>query len=89
MVGEGFRFGYKAAGDTAALQRLGTELGIAIKVVDLVQLAAAADNKPISSSTVSHQASDQFRIHLHELSPVAPSAVRLQGSNSMSVRLAF
>lgn len=51
VVGEGFRFGYKAAGDTAALQRLGTELGIAIKVVDLVQLAAAADNKPISSST--------------------------------------
>lgn len=35
-MGEGFRFGYKAKGDTEALQQLGRDHGIAVSVVSLV-----------------------------------------------------
>ena len=53
VVGEGFRFGYKAKGDTRALQRLAAERGLAVRVVDLVQLGAADVDDAISSSKVS------------------------------------
>ena len=36
VVGEGFRFGYKAKGDTETLQQLGRDHGIAVSVVSLV-----------------------------------------------------
>ena len=36
VVGEGFRFGYKAMGDTETLQQLGRDYGIAVSVVSLV-----------------------------------------------------
>ena len=35
-MGEGFRFGYKAKGDTEALQQLGRDHGTAVSVVSLV-----------------------------------------------------
>ena len=35
-MGEGFRFGYKAAGDTAALLELGAAQGLEVSVVSLV-----------------------------------------------------
>ena len=51
VVGKGFRFGYRAAGDTAALEQLGRQLGLTVEVVDLVQRATATDDI-ISSSKV-------------------------------------
>lgn len=41
VVGEGFRFGYKASGDTSMLQELGQRYGIQVSVVQLVGSAAA------------------------------------------------
>lgn len=37
VVGKGFRFGYKASGDTEALQTLGAQYGLKVSVVDLIQ----------------------------------------------------
>ncbi len=37
VVGKGFRFGYKASGDTEVLQTLGAQYGLKVSVVDLVQ----------------------------------------------------
>ena len=41
VVGEGFRFGYKAAGGTETLQQLGKDHGIAVSVVSLVSQGCA------------------------------------------------
>ena len=35
-MGEGYRFGYRASGDTAALQELGGAAGLRVVVADLV-----------------------------------------------------
>ena len=43
VVGEGFRFGYKAAGDTAALLSLGQQYDLDVSVVNLV--AASGEDK--------------------------------------------
>jgi FAD synthase len=40
-VGEGFRFGYEAAGDTAALHMLGQQYGMKVSVVQLVESGSA------------------------------------------------
>jgi hypothetical protein len=37
VVGKGFRFGYKAAGDTEALLSLGAKYNLDVSVVDLVE----------------------------------------------------
>lgn len=39
VVGEGFRFGYKAAGDTQMLQELGAAHSVNVSVVSLVSSA--------------------------------------------------
>lgn len=36
VVGEGYRFGYRAAGDTATLQSLGAAAGLRVVVADLI-----------------------------------------------------
>lgn len=36
VVGKGFRFGYKALGDTQSLLSLGQHYGLGVSVVDLV-----------------------------------------------------
>lgn len=36
VVGKGFRFGYKASGDTQSLLSLGRQYGLRVSVVDLV-----------------------------------------------------
>jgi FAD synthase len=41
VVGEGFRFGYKAAGDTQALLSLGQQYGLHVSVIDLVAASGA------------------------------------------------
>ena len=46
VVGEGYRFGYRASGDTAALRELGAAAGLRVVVADLVDAGASgADGK--------------------------------------------
>ncbi|BDA40805.1 probable bifunctional riboflavin kinase/FMN adenylyltransferase [Coccomyxa sp. Obi] len=52
VVGKGFRFGYKASGDTEALQTLGAQYGLKVSVVDLVQGDAKHGIEKVSSSSV-------------------------------------
>ncbi|KAK9805958.1 hypothetical protein WJX73_008498 [Symbiochloris irregularis] len=52
VVGEGFRFGYKAAGTTDTLRSVGRDLGLEVNVVDLITLSAASQGDPVSSSKV-------------------------------------
>lgn len=46
-VGKGFRFGYKAAGDTDALQSLGEKYGLTVSVVDLVESESRDGNEKV------------------------------------------
>ncbi len=48
VVGANFRFGHRAAGDLALLERLGAESGVAVRGVDL----ADGDGEPVSSTRV-------------------------------------
>jgi riboflavin kinase/FMN adenylyltransferase len=48
VVGENFRFGHKARGDTAMLAAMGRELGFSFEAVPLKEL----DGRPVSSSTI-------------------------------------
>lgn len=50
FVGEGWRFGHKAAGDPALLKSLGRDLGFEVEALDLAEAAGA----PVSSSRVRH-----------------------------------
>ncbi len=52
VVGEGYRFGYKAAGDTAALQELGSVYGVNVEVVPLL---SSGPEGQVSSSRVRDQ----------------------------------
>ena len=52
VVGEGFRFGYKAAGDTASLLSLGQQHGLDVSVVDLV--AASGEDKACCTPSCAH-----------------------------------
>ena len=52
VVGEGFRFGYKAAGTTDTLRILCKDLDLMLNVVDLVKLSAASHEPIVSSSEV-------------------------------------
>lgn len=46
VVGEGYRFGYRASGDTDALRELGGAAGLRVVVADLVDAGASgADGK--------------------------------------------
>lgn len=46
VVGEGYRFGYRASGDSAALRELGAAAGLRVVVADLVDAGASgADGK--------------------------------------------
>ena len=47
-VGEGFRFGYEASGDTATLRRLGEALGFTVVTVPIRDL----DGRPIRSTAI-------------------------------------
>ena len=58
VVGEGFRFGYRAKGDTAVLSQLCTERGLSLAVVPL--LSSAAD--PASSVSSSKVCSSCVRV---------------------------
>lgn len=53
VVGEGFRFGYRAAGNTDSLRSIGKDLGLVVNVVDLIKLSATRNESPVSSSKVS------------------------------------
>jgi len=48
VVGENFRFGHKARGDTAMLAAMGRELGFSFEAVPLQEL----DGRPVSSSAI-------------------------------------
>ncbi|KAK9916307.1 hypothetical protein WJX75_001070 [Coccomyxa subellipsoidea] len=52
VVGKGFRFGYKAAGDTEALLSLGAKYNLDVSVVDLVERDAMHGSEKVSSSSV-------------------------------------
>jgi len=54
VCGSNFRFGYRAAGDTEALQRLGREKGLTVAIEDLVPAADTDGTNPaqVSSSAV-------------------------------------
>lgn len=48
VVGEGWRFGHKAAGDTDLLSKLGDELGFTVEALEL----AEAEGGPVSSTRI-------------------------------------
>ena len=50
VVGEGFRFGYKAAGDTAMLQELGASHGMQVSIVSLVSSGCAEGPATVRSN---------------------------------------
>jgi FAD synthase len=52
VVGEGYRFGYKAAGDTAVLKELGSVYGVNVEVVPLL---GSGPEGQVSSSRVRDQ----------------------------------
>jgi riboflavin kinase/FMN adenylyltransferase len=51
VVGENFRFGHKAAGDVALLERLGRTFGFTVEGAPLVAAASADESDTIVSST--------------------------------------
>ena len=44
VVGEGYRFGFRATGDTAALRELGAAAGLHVVVADLVDAGTSGAN---------------------------------------------
>ncbi|KAK9810311.1 hypothetical protein WJX72_008391 [[Myrmecia] bisecta] len=52
VVGNNYRFGYRAAGDTAMLQSLGQRYGLSIAVLDLIGAGVAGRVGQVSSSKV-------------------------------------
>ena len=52
VVGQNYRFGYKAKGDTAMLQQLGSELGLQVHVLDLLEAGPLAVDGQVSSSKI-------------------------------------
>ena len=47
-MGKGFRFGYKAAGDTEALESLGAKYGLKVSVADLVERGATHGSEKVT-----------------------------------------
>ena len=54
VVGQNFRFGHKARGDTAMLATMGRELGFSFEAVSLQEL----DGRPVSSSAIRRAIAD-------------------------------
>src|SRR6185437_10079222 len=50
LVGDNFRFGHRAAGDTALLRRLGAQLGFSTEIAGTI----SSRGKIVSSSTIRH-----------------------------------
>lgn len=62
VVGQNYRFGYRAQGDTAMLQQLGGELGLQVHVLDLLEAGPQAVDGQVSSSKIREAlASGQLR----------------------------
>ncbi|DBA67148.1 TPA: hypothetical protein ACH3X2_001470 [Trebouxia sp. C0005] len=54
VVGQNYRFGYKAAGDSKLLQALGESHGIKVDVVNLVEAGTGGVEGQVSSSKIRH-----------------------------------
>ena len=52
VVGKGFRFGYKAAGDTEALLSLGAKYRLNVSVVDLIERDMIHGSEKVSLCTL-------------------------------------
>lgn len=56
VAGRNYRFGFKAKGDAAALEQLGAQYGLRVKIVDLV----GPDGRPIDQGCTSSSAIREF-----------------------------
>jgi riboflavin kinase/FMN adenylyltransferase len=56
VVGQGYRFGHRAAGDTAALEALGSAAGLTVAVLPLVVARGGSADLTISTTTISSSA---------------------------------
>ncbi len=63
VVGKGFRFGYKAAGDTQMLQELGTAHGLDVSVVSLVSSGCTDGPETVRIYTLMTDASSIGNVH--------------------------
>lgn len=67
VVGKGFRFGYKASGDTESLLTLGAQCGLSVSVVDLVHGDAQHGNEKVAHAyfSIAHDVLLDPYMHLY------------------------